>query len=77
VAALTTSDLEIMEETWRLTVEWPDQPEGLDWEDGLGRQNGRVWIPESDDLWTKVLGLYHDSPITGHLGTSRTLELVL
>jgi len=76
VAALTTSNLEIMEETWRLTAEWQDWLEGLDWEDRLGRQNGRVWIPESNDLWTKVLGLYHDSPITGHLGTSRTLELV-
>jgi len=76
VAALTTSDSEIMEETRRLMAEWPDQPEVLDWEDGLRRRNGRVWIPESDDLWTKVLGLYHDSPITGHLGTSGTLELV-
>ena len=56
VAALTTSDSEIMEETQRLMAEWQDQLEGLDWEDRLGRQNGRVWILESDDLWTKVLG---------------------
>jgi len=76
VAALPTSDSEIMEETQRLMAEWPDRLEGLDWEDRLGRWNGRVWILESDNLWMKVLGLYHNSPITGHLGTSGTLELV-
>jgi len=77
VAALATSDLEIVEEVQGLMAEWQDRLEGLDWEDGLGRRNGRIWIPESDDLWTKILGLYHDSPITRHLGTSGMLELVL
>jgi hypothetical protein len=52
------------------------QASGLEWEDRLGRKDGQIWIPKVDDLWRKVLGLYHDSPITGHLGTSRTMELV-
>ena len=77
VAALAISDTEIMSETRRLTTEWQDRPEGLDWTDGLGRKDGQIWIPELDELWRKVLGLYHNSPITGHLGTTGTLELVL
>jgi hypothetical protein len=44
---------------------------------GLGWKDGRIWIPEDEGLWKKVMRLYHDSPVTGHLGTSGTLELVL
>ena len=76
LAALTTSDSEILVEAQKVTAEWQDKPEGLVWEDGLGQKAGWIWIPESDDLWRKVLGLYHNSPITGHLGTLGTLELV-
>ena len=77
IAALVVPNAEILAEMCRLSVDWQDKPEGLNWEDGIGRKDGRIWVPESDDLWRKVLGLYHDSPITGHLGTSGTLELVL
>jgi transposase InsO family protein len=56
--------------------EWEDKLEGLVWDDGLGRKDGRIWIPEDDGLWKKVMWLYHDSLVTGHLGTSGTLELV-
>jgi hypothetical protein len=76
IAALAYSDLEIQAEAWRLAAEWPDTPQGLEWEDTLGRKDGQIWIPEVDDLWRKILGLYHDSPITRHLGTSGTMELV-
>ena len=76
VATLTISNADILSEACVLTMEWLDKPEGLDWEDGLGQKEGRIWIPESDELWRKVLGLYHDSLVTGHLGTSGTLELV-
>ena len=76
VAALTISNANILLEAHALTTEWPDKPEGLDWEDGLGQKEGRIWIPESDELWRKVLELYHNSLVTGHLGMSGTLELV-
>jgi hypothetical protein len=76
ITTLKCSDSEIQAEARKLTAEWPDKPQGLEWEDGLGRKDGRIWVPESDDLWRKVLGLYHDSLITGHLGTSRTMELI-
>ena len=76
VATLTVSNMDILLETQVLTAEWLDKPEGLDWEDSLGWKQGRIWVLESDELWRKVLRLYHDSPITGHLGMSGTLELV-
>ena len=75
-AALSISDADIMLEACTLSVEWPDKLEEWVWEDGLGWREGRIWIPESDKLWRKVLALYHDPPITGHLGMSGMLELV-
>ena len=53
-----------------------DKPEGLDWEDGLGWKEGRIWVLELDELWRKILRLYHDSPVTGHLGMLGMLEIV-
>jgi len=76
VAALTILDLDILAETRRIAADFKDKLEGLVWEDRLGRKDGRIWIPESDDLWKKVMGLYHNSLVTGHLGTSGTLELI-
>ena len=76
MAALTVSDAEILVETHRLSADWQDRPEGLNWEDRIRWKDGRIWVPESDDLWKKVLGLYHNSPVTGHLGTLGMLELV-
>ena len=76
MAALAVSDLDILAETCRIMVDYEDKLEGLVWDDRLGWKDRRIWIPESDDLWKKVMGLYHDSPVTGHLGTSGTLELI-
>jgi hypothetical protein len=76
IAALAAMDSEILAEACLVTEEWEDKPEGLEWDDGLGRREGRIWVPESDDLWHKILGLYHDSPVTGHLGMSGTLEII-
>ena len=76
LVALTISDVHILSDVHRLLQDWADRPEGLEWEDGLGWKDGRIWILEDDSLWNKVMGLYHDSPVTGHLGTSGTMELV-
>ena len=37
---------------------------------------GRIWVPDRKDLRQRVLELYHDTPIMGHLGISGTTELV-
>ena len=76
LAALTISDAHILSDVCRLLQEWADKPEGLEWEDGLGWKDGRIWILEDDGIWKKVMGLYHDSLVTGHLGTSGMTELV-
>jgi hypothetical protein len=76
IAVLAASDAEILAEARLVTGEWEDKPEGLEWDDEIGRKDGQIWIPESDDLWRKILGLYHDSPVTGHLGMLGTLEIV-
>ena len=76
LAALTISDAHILSDVCRLLQEWADKPEGLEWEDGLGQKDGRIWILEDDGIWKKVMGLYHDSPVTGHLSTSGMTELV-
>ena len=76
LAALTISDVDILSETRRISQDWQDKPEGLEWEDRLGWKEGWIWIPEEDGIWKKVMRLYHDSPVTGHLGTSGMTELV-
>ena len=76
LTALTISDMEILSETQRILQDWQDKPEGSEWEDGLGWKDGQIWIPEEDGIWKKVMRLYHDSLVTGHLGTSGMMELV-
>jgi hypothetical protein len=75
LAALAFSN-EHLSDARQISQDWEDKPDGLVWDDGLGRKDGRIWIPEDDGLWKKVMRLYHNSPVTGHLGTSGTLELV-
>ena len=76
LTALTISDTDILSKTRRISQDWQDKPEGLEWEDGLGQKDGQIWIPEEDGIWKKVMRLYHNSPVTGHLGTLGTMELV-
>ena len=75
LTALMISDTDILSKTWRISQDWQDKPEGLEWENGLRWKDGWIWIPE-DGIWKKVMRLYHNSPVTGHLGTLGTTELV-
>jgi hypothetical protein len=77
LTALAFSNKHLLSDAHRISWDWEDKPEGLVWDEGLGQKDGRIWIPEGDGLWKKVMQLYHDLPVTGHLGTSGTLELVL
>ena len=76
LVALSISNVHILSDICQLSQEWADKPEGLEWEDGLGQKNGRIWIPEDNGIWKKVMGLYHNSLVTGHLSTSGMTELV-
>jgi hypothetical protein len=76
LAALVFSNEHLLSDACQISWDWEDKLEGLVWDDGLGRKDGRIWIPEDDGLWKKVMRLYHNSLVTGHLGTLGTLELV-
>ena len=45
-------------------------------QDNLVLRRGLVYIPEKDDLKLRILQQCHDSPVAGHLGQAKTLELV-
>jgi Integrase zinc binding domain len=45
-------------------------------QDNLVLYEGLVYIPDNNDLKLRVLQQYHDSPVAGHLGQAKTLELV-
>jgi hypothetical protein len=38
--------------------------------------DGRIYVPEDKDTRLKIMRLHHDSPIAGHQGHARTLELI-
>jgi len=38
--------------------------------------NGRMYVPEADDLRLRVLRYKHNHPLSGHFGQNRTLELI-
>ena len=46
------------------------------WEEDLLWYEGRIIIPEDKGIRLKLLELHHDSPIAGHQGQARTLELL-
>ena len=47
-----------------------------DQKDGLLLYDGKVYVPEDKDIRLRLLQLHHDSPIVGHQGQARTLELL-
>lgn len=46
------------------------------WTEGLLWYQGRVIVLHNKDLWLRILQIHHESPMAGHQGQSRTLELV-
>ena len=38
--------------------------------------DNRIWIPDTDDLWLRILLNKHDHLLSGHYGQSKTMELV-
>ncbi|KAF8751636.1 hypothetical protein RHS01_08418 [Rhizoctonia solani] len=47
-----------------------------DWEEDLLWYHGKLVVPDSEPLKEQLLREFHDSPLAGHPGQQRTLELV-
>jgi hypothetical protein len=45
-------------------------------EAGLLFYQGRIFVPDNEELKRNLIATFHDSPIAGHPGQQRTLELV-
>jgi len=43
---------------------------------GFLRLDGRIYVPDLDDLRLQVLRYRHDHPLAGHFGQNQTLELI-
>jgi hypothetical protein len=55
-----------------------DETTTEDWTVGAGALTfeGRVYVPDSDELRSKVIALHHDNPESGHFGALKTAEIV-
>ncbi|KAF7783141.1 hypothetical protein Agabi119p4_2517 [Agaricus bisporus var. burnettii] len=51
---------------------------GDEWrlEEGLVLKEGKVYVPRDETLRTKIIRLHHDTPIAGHGGQWKTVEMV-
>ena len=49
-----------------------------DWqiEEGLVLKEGRVYVPKDEKLRIEIIRLHHDTPIAGHRGQWKMVELV-
>jgi hypothetical protein len=45
-------------------------------EDEVLWYKGRIWVPDSVDLWKMILQDEHDSKVAGHMGQEKMIELV-
>ena len=45
-------------------------------EEGLVLKEGRVYVPKDEKLRVEIIWLYHNTPIAGHGGQWKTVELV-
>jgi hypothetical protein len=39
-------------------------------------ENGKIYVPEDQAMCLDILKLYHDTPIAGHPGKEKTLEVI-
>jgi hypothetical protein len=53
-----------------LDPRWSVDPEGF------LRLDGRIYVPDTDDLRLRILQYKHDHPLSGHFGQSKTISLV-
>jgi len=63
-----TMDQEILEQITRKLE--------INGEENLPHKEGRILVPEDDNIRKALLALYHDSPMAGHPGITRTYDLL-
>ena len=44
--------------------------------DSIMYKEGKVYVPKDDKLRTEIIRLHHDTPVGGHRGQWKTVELV-
>ena len=44
--------------------------------DGFLHHNSLIYIPDSNDLWLRVLRYKHDHILSGHPGQNKTVDLI-
>ena len=47
-----------------------------DEEDRILSRDGKIFVPDDDNLWMEIVRLHHDMPLAGHLGQEKMLELL-
>ena len=47
-----------------------------EWKDNYLWYQGKIWIPDREDLRTAIIRKHHDVPQAGHGGTAKTTELI-
>jgi len=45
-------------------------------ENGLMLKKGKVYVPKDEELRTEIIWLHYDTPVRGHGGQWKTVELV-
>ena len=84
---LAVLDLGLEDNEWAEALEWAylctiesdatlmQEMKLLMKESDLKDEGSRTWVPDEKDLRRRLLELYHDTPITSHLGIQGTYEL--
>ena len=44
--------------------------------DGVMYKEGKVYVPKDNKLRAEIVRLHHDTPVGGHRGQQKTIELV-
>jgi hypothetical protein len=57
-------------------ISLPTLPTAIIEMDGLPYRNNQIFVPDNVEIKQHILGLYHDSPLTRHLGQQGTLALI-
>ena len=71
-------DNEVAELARELKVKEKKVVRGEEWklENGLLLYGEKVYVPRDDKLRSQIITLYHDSPVVGHPGKWKILELI-